>query len=31
MNLDEIKKVLYCMLNKETADGKRHNIVFWYD
>ena len=31
MNLDEIKKVLSSMLNKEPSDGKKRNIVFWYD
>ena len=31
MNLDEIKRVLDGMLNKESADGRRRNIVFWYD
>jgi len=31
MNLDEIKKVLSSMLNKEPSDGKKRNIVIWYD
>lgn len=31
MNLDEIKRVLSSMLNKELSDGKKRNIVFWYD
>ena len=31
MNLDEIKKVLNETLNKELSDGKKRNIVFWYD
>lgn len=31
MNLDEIKRVLDGMLNKDTADGRKRNIVFWYD
>ncbi|WP_352420855.1 BREX-1 system phosphatase PglZ type A [Proteiniborus sp.] len=31
MNLTEIKKILEENLNKEPYDGKRRNIVFWYD
>ena len=31
MNLDQIKKTLDSMFNKETSDGKKRNIVFWYD
>lgn len=31
MNLTEIKKILEENLNKEPSDGKRRNIVFWYD
>lgn len=31
MKLDEIKKVLDGMLNQESTDGRRRNIVFWYD
>ena len=31
MNLDKVKKVLNEMLNKETVDGRKRNIVFWYD
>lgn len=31
MNLIEIKKILDENLNKETTDGRKRNIVFWYD
>lgn len=31
MNLTEIKKILEESLNKEFTDGKKRNIVFWYD
>ncbi|MBF7082784.1 BREX-1 system phosphatase PglZ type A [Desulfallas sp. Bu1-1] len=31
MNLGEVKKVLDGMLNQEPSDGRRRNIVFWYD
>ena len=31
MELNEIKKVLDESLNKELRDGKKRNIVFWYD
>lgn len=31
MNLTEIKKILEENFNKEPYDGKRRNIVFWYD
>jgi len=31
MNLAEIKKILDDNLNKELSDGKKRNIVFWYD
>lgn len=31
MNLIEIKKILDENLNKEPSNGKRRNIVFWYD
>ena len=31
MNLDEVKKVIDSMLNKEPGDGKKRNLVFWYD
>lgn len=31
MNLTEIKKVLDENLNKESSDGRKRNIVFWYD
>lgn len=31
MNLTEIKKLLDENLNKETTDGRKRNIVFWYD
>lgn len=31
MNLDEVKKVLDEMLNKDIVDGQKRNIVFWYD
>ncbi len=31
MNLDEVKRVLEGQLAEEPSDGKRRNIVFWYD
>lgn len=31
MNLTEIKKILDENLNQETSDGRRRNIIFWYD
>lgn len=31
MNLTEIKKILEDSLNKESPDGRKRNIVFWYD
>ncbi len=31
MELNEIQKVLNENLNKELSDGKKRNIVFWYD
>lgn len=31
MELNEIKKVLEDILNKELTDGRKRNIVFWYD
>lgn len=31
MNLDEIKKVLEESFSKELSEGKKRNIVFWYD
>lgn len=31
MNLDEVKKVLNKQLNQDLADGKKRNLVFWYD
>lgn len=31
MNLLEVKKTLEEILNKEPMDGKKRNIVFWYD
>ncbi|MCK4258503.1 MAG: BREX-1 system phosphatase PglZ type A [Halanaerobiales bacterium] len=31
MNLDEIKKVLNKQLNQDLSDGKKRNLVFWYD
>ncbi len=31
MNLSEIKKILDENLNKQPSDGKKRNIIFWYD
>lgn len=31
MNLDEVKKVLNQQLNQPLGNGKKRNIVFWYD
>ncbi len=31
MNLTEIKKILVENLNKDSSDGRKRNIVFWYD
>jgi len=31
MNLTEIKKILEENLNKESSDGRKRNIIFWYD
>jgi len=31
MNLDEVKRVLEENFIKELAEGKKRNIVFWYD
>lgn len=31
MNLAEIKKILEENLNKEPSNGKKRNIIFWYD
>jgi uncharacterized protein (TIGR02687 family) len=31
MELNEIKRVLEDNLNRELADGRKRNIVFWYD
>jgi hypothetical protein len=31
MELNEIKKVLDENFNKELKDGKKRNLVFWYD
>lgn len=31
MNLLEVKKILEEIFNKEPVEGKKRNIVFWYD
>ena len=31
MELNEIKKVLEDNLNKSLSNGRKRNIVFWYD
>lgn len=31
MNLIEVKRVLEENFNKEPVEGKKRNIVFWYD
>jgi hypothetical protein len=31
MNLLEVKKILEELFNKEPVEGKKRNIVFWYD
>ncbi|MBA5851812.1 BREX-1 system phosphatase PglZ type A [Clostridium sp. cel8] len=31
MNLDEIKKILEKNLSNGTSDGRKRNIIFWYD
>jgi uncharacterized protein (TIGR02687 family) len=31
MNLLEVKKILEKIFNKEPVEGKKRNIVFWYD
>ncbi|MBZ2174148.1 BREX-1 system phosphatase PglZ type A [Schnuerera sp. xch1] len=31
MNSNEVKRILEENLNKEPSDGKKRNIVFWYD
>ena len=31
MELTEIKRILEENLNRDLADGRKRNIVFWYD